>query len=561
MGWFGAKKKASSETREGADSCSSSDDAAERAPREAPAPAAVEASAGFAPPARQTAAERAAGVPSAEAAEAAAVAAVKESQTCGVNEPARITFADAAGKLIRGGGQMVGVIEAARKHAQELADAAADVAIDLDAKARRKAQELAERAGDLDARAVAEFVGGGDELEACRGVLEAVRKLHATLGEADTPVGPVDLAKGLGAYARQQPPKPCDSDAPVENAEHLERWLALSAISYGRFINWSLGLFKGARAVKQEDAWLAAAADQYDCSVLLHNLANAGPSNMYESAYTVFDARGDERTLVVGIRGTSNIREALADLVCKPVAIDSNELFPQSELKGTAYVHDGMWRAASSLASQLREPLERLLDARPEHQVLITGHSLGAGVACLLCLLWRPWLGERVRAVGFATPQVLDLDSARRAGGLGVTTVIVGSDVVPRLSLCSAEALTACVARAAAERRRARAGEAGGATEAPAAGGAAAEGPPTARPPQPPTPALYPAGALLHLDRGLAYCSPRGPRYIKARRVDQEAFASIRVSRSMLVSHMQTEYMKALGSSALGPPEAADAQK
>jgi len=295
-------------------------------------------------------------------------------------------------------------------------------------------------------------------------------------------------------------------------------------------------------------------------------------SEMYKPAYALFATNDpDDNTLVLAIRGTANMREVLTDLVCQPLAIAASGLFPGKSSGGStseqelAAVHEGLWRAALGLVAELGGPMERVLSERPRHRLLVTGHSLGAGTAALLCLLWRPWLGDRVSCIGFATPQVLDESSARTAAAHGVTSVLLFDDVVPRLSQRSAEDFAAEVAKVAHEHHHWREKGFKPTANSVSGGGGTAETPqhelsgdyrpgqPAAyRPGQPAaaanvvkqaanTPALFPAGRLLLLESS----NPSGRKCCKE--VDQQVFSRIRVTRSMLMSHLQPAYLRGLG--------------
>lgn len=80
-------------------------------------------------------------------------------------------------------------------------------------------------------------------------------------------------------------------------------------------------------------------------------------------------------TIVVSIRGTNSISDIITDLIC------GNEPF------AGGYAHGGMKLAAQTLCSSLIPELRKLLDHHPRYSVVLTGHSLGAGVAILLTKL------------------------------------------------------------------------------------------------------------------------------------------------------------------------------
>lgn len=239
-------------------------------------------------------------------------------------------------------------------------------------------------------------------------------------------------------------------------------------------------------------------------------------AGVHRPAFAIF-ACNDEPIVVVAVRGTSNLKELITDLVCEPKPLPSEELPAVREDGHQIFVHEGMWHSLKNVAEALEEPLMEILASRPKHRVLFTGHSLGAAVATLLCLHWRPRFGAGVSAVVFAPPQILDLASAREAEKQGVISVVTGSDLVPRLSMHSAVTLAHRAAQLAHE-------QASQDREAPV-------------PPENLTP-LYPAGRLLLLPRN-------GPPTAKI--IDQTDLDTIRICSTMLSNHMQPVYLKSLG--------------
>ena len=73
--------------------------------------------------------------------------------------------------------------------------------------------------------------------------------------------------------------------------------------------------------------------------------------------------------------------------------------------------------------------VEAALRRNPGYSLALCGHSLGAGIAALLSLLWQrrfPSAGVAVHAFAYAAPCVVDLRTAREAAHC-VTTVVLGT--------------------------------------------------------------------------------------------------------------------------------------
>lgn len=255
----------------------------------------------------------------------------------------------------------------------------------------------------------------------------------------------MEAARAWGVL--QQAGSPLVGGAEVaELPEHSERWVRYAAATLGA--TWLAGLVEGfsisavarARAAGMQNGGpgeqaLACAGIEGHVEVLAFEQSQLG---LFKPGYLVAVDYEHEQ-VVVALRGTSSVADVLADLVCKPVALT---------LGGhEGLAHEGMLRAAqrldAALAALVERGLERLRlssDLRGPPRVLVTGHSLGAGVAALVTALWRDsgrFPGVSVRCIAFACPQILDADLAASLSN-HTTSIIAGDDLVPRLSLATA---------------------------------------------------------------------------------------------------------------------------
>ena len=109
-------------------------------------------------------------------------------------------------------------------------------------------------------------------------------------------------------------------------------------------------------------------------------------------------------------------------------------------LASTAALHQVLMESALFVQRRATPTLLAACDANRDYAALIVGHSLGAGVAALLGLLFREHALLRrrhaLRVFAFASPCVASAEFGRRAVGDDfIVSVALSTDVVMRLSL------------------------------------------------------------------------------------------------------------------------------
>lgn len=168
-------------------------------------------------------------------------------------------------------------------------------------------------------------------------------------------------------------------------------------------------------------------------------------------AYSICVDR-QKRSVVLAVRGTLSIQDCMTDCIAEEAALDTLGMPGQ-------VAHEGMYRAACNIIGSLRNhnllPLllkdghvpdshsfrvaDELQDCRG-FDLVVCGHSLGAGAAALLTMLLRSeW--PQVRCLAYSPPGgLLSADAAANTRDY-ITSVILGEDFIGRLSMRSMELL------------------------------------------------------------------------------------------------------------------------
>lgn len=146
----------------------------------------------------------------------------------------------------------------------------------------------------------------------------------------------------------------------------------------------------------------------------------------------------ERHAVVVSIRGTLSLHDIITDLTAKkPVECEACEGF---------LVHNGMLRTAEWVVQRLRDDsagasiLETAFSKVRDYRLVLVGHSLGAGCACLAGILLRsdyPGLHCYCYSPTGALLNAAAADYSREF----TTSVTLGEDLIARLSVRSAHKL------------------------------------------------------------------------------------------------------------------------
>ncbi|CAB9512482.1 Lipase (class 3) [Seminavis robusta] len=155
-----------------------------------------------------------------------------------------------------------------------------------------------------------------------------------------------------------------------------------------------------------------------------------------------------QKLAIIGLKGTNTFSDIMTDLIALPkkhagchfdngafAKPKSGDKDPVNEV----YCHEGIFTAAIWMADAVQPMIENML-VPLNYKVIICGHSLGAGTACLLGLELRSRIAAfrenttDLRVLAFATPPVISYKAARACEPF-VTSVVNNTDVVCRCSV------------------------------------------------------------------------------------------------------------------------------
>ena len=146
----------------------------------------------------------------------------------------------------------------------------------------------------------------------------------------------------------------------------------------------------------------------------------------------------DEKTAIIGIKGTSGLEDLLTDLCGSSVEYDIGRPFYDGG--GTSLrCHEGIFLSSTRLVDEL-DPLVKNLLVPSDYKIIVTGHSLGAAGSIMLGILLRSRIRslqqseEKLKVYAFAPPPILDSKSSEASMSF-VTTVVNNCDCVPRANI------------------------------------------------------------------------------------------------------------------------------
>ncbi|XP_062946835.1 diacylglycerol lipase-beta isoform X1 [Cynocephalus volans] len=283
---------------------------------------------------------------------------------------------------------------------------------------------------------------------------------------SDTDLVPSDIAAGLALLHQQQdnisnnqepaevithspePSQEADLDAELENCRH---YMQFAAAAYG----WPLYIYRnpftglcrigGDCCRNRTTDYDLVGGDQLNChlgSILQTTKLQyrdfihiSFHDKVYELPFLVaLDHR--KESVVVAVRGTMSLQDILTDL-----SAESETLDLECEVED-CLAHKGISQAARYIYRRLNDDgiLSQAFSVVPEYRLVIVGHSLGAGAAALVAIMLRN-VYPQVRCYAFSPPRGLLSKSLHEYSKNFIVSLVLGKDVIPRLSVTNLEDL------------------------------------------------------------------------------------------------------------------------
>lgn len=142
------------------------------------------------------------------------------------------------------------------------------------------------------------------------------------------------------------------------------------------------------------------------------------------------------KSVIFAVRGTMSLQDCVTDVVASPSQV------PVADLQEPAYAHEGMTKSVQKIISILETNgiLSLVVDKNAkyeDHNIVVVGHSLGAGCAAILAILLRekyPQLKPRLRCFAYAPPGGLLSRNLSDYSKTFILSLLLGKDLIPRLA-------------------------------------------------------------------------------------------------------------------------------
>ncbi|KAG7383060.1 hypothetical protein PHYPSEUDO_004044 [Phytophthora pseudosyringae] len=169
---------------------------------------------------------------------------------------------------------------------------------------------------------------------------------------------------------------------------------------------------------------------------------------VFQAPYCIVKDR-KRKELIISVRGSMSFYDFVTDGLAQIVRMDPSELPDDIPYSFDTRTHYGMLRTARQIFKDLQEGTRKAVfwdfamancsvgglrdDEDMDWKVVVSGHSMGAGVGCILAILLRK-IFPNTKAFLYASPPLFDPETAVWTKTFA-TTVVYGDDIVPRLSI------------------------------------------------------------------------------------------------------------------------------
>lgn len=157
-------------------------------------------------------------------------------------------------------------------------------------------------------------------------------------------------------------------------------------------------------------------------------------NDVFQSPYAIV-RDSVRKEMIITIRGTLSVTDLVTDGFAKESIIAAEDI-PYKD--GPVYTHEGILCTAKALFHHLQHGSRRqvfwdFVQANPDWKIVVTGHSLGAGIAAILTLFLRNLFPE-TKGFIYGPPPMFE-DAVAEWSKCCLQTVVYGDDFVPRLSI------------------------------------------------------------------------------------------------------------------------------
>ncbi|GAA6003345.1 hypothetical protein JCM10207_000286 [Rhodosporidiobolus poonsookiae] len=175
--------------------------------------------------------------------------------------------------------------------------------------------------------------------------------------------------------------------------ENLQRFARYSSAAYGQSFLRILGIgkhefkFPHTQIHANNHAFAHHVGIRVE-DILLSSFTDPQPSFATEKMSPIVNYVAVDHSIsaiVLSCRGSLGLSDILVDLTCSYEPIPMQDADPG----GAYYVHAGMFASATTLQrGTVHDVIKEALEQFPGYGLVLTGHSLGGGVASLLSILW-----------------------------------------------------------------------------------------------------------------------------------------------------------------------------